>query len=187
MASILASKENQSDLIGGVDRIQLGDKEDQLKQILVDLSMTSSLEASMDIGGRVLKEIGKVAHLHSKRVESAGFLVLKSADVPSILVETGFITNPKEAKKLNTLGHRTKLAKSIFKGVDSYFSRKPPEGSLLASKLNGTDVVRYKIASGDTLSSIAKRYSVPVSSLMKENKLSGSTIRVGQTLLIPAI
>lgn len=187
MASILASKENQSDLIGGVDRIQLDDKEDQLREILVDLSMTSSLDISMNIGARVLKEMGRVTHLHSKRVESAGFLVLKSADVPSILVETGFITNPQEAKNLNSLNHRTKLAKSIFKGIHSYFTEKPPEGSYLAWKKNGGDTIRYKIARGDTLSSIAQRYRVSVASIKKENKLTSSTIRVGQTLLIPAI
>ncbi|WP_370981618.1 N-acetylmuramoyl-L-alanine amidase [Agaribacterium sp. ZY112] len=187
MASILASKENKSDLIGGVDRIKLGDKEEQLKKILVDLSMTSSLEASMDVGSRVLKEMGKVTHLHSKRVESAGFAVLKSADVPSILVETGFITNPTEARNLNSLNHRTKLSKSIFKGINSYFQSRPPAGSYLAWKKGGNSSTTYKIASGDTLSAIAKRYNVSVASIKKANKLSDSSIRVGQTLSIPAL
>lgn len=187
MASILASKENKSDLIGGVDRIQLHDKEDQLKEILVDLSMTRSMETSMDIGARVLREMGSVTHLHSKRVESAGFLVLKSADMPSILVETGFITNPTEAKNLNSLAHRTKLAKAIFKGINSYFNDRPPEGTFLSWKQNGGNNVRYTISRGDTLSSIAQRYSVTVASIKKQNQLSGSTIRIGQTLLIPAI
>ncbi len=187
MASILASKENQSDLIGGVDRIQLDDKEAQLKKILVDLSMTRSMETSLDIGGRVLKEMGSVIRLHSSRVESAGFAVLKSPDVPSILIETGFITNPAEAKKLNTLAHRTKVAKAIFRGIDSYFSENPPEGTYLAWRLNGGNSVKYTIASGDTLSSIARRYKVSVAQLKKENKLSSSNIRVGQILLIPAI
>ncbi len=134
MASILASKENKSDLIGGVDRIDLSDKEDQLRKILVDLSMTRSMETSIDVGARVLNEMGRVTHLHSKRVESAGFAVLKSADVPSLLIETGFITNPTEAKNLNSLAHRTKLSKAIFKGIHDYFSEKPPEGSFLAWK-----------------------------------------------------
>lgn len=186
MASILASKENKSDLIGGVDRIQLGDKEQQLKKILVDLSMTRSLETSMHVGKRVLQEMGQVTHLHSKRVESAGFVVLKSPDVPSILVETGYITNPQEAKNLNTLRHRTKLAKAIFRGINSYYEEKPPEGSYIAWKKNGGSQIKYTIASGDTLIAIADRYNVSVSALKKKNKLNSATIRIGQTLIIPA-
>ena len=186
MASMLASRENQSDLIGGVDRIQLDNKEDEVVQILVDLSMTSSLATSMDVGGRILKHMGSVTHLHSSHVESAGFAVLKSPDVPSLLIETGFITNPSEARKLNSLSHRTKLAKAIFKGIDSYFSAKPPAGSFLAWKKDGGGVVKYTIASGDTLSSIAKRYKVSIATIKKQNNLSGSAIRIGQTLIIPA-
>jgi len=186
MASMLASKENKSDLIGGADRIKLNDKDDQLKKILVDLSMTNSLETSLDVGGRILKQMGGVTHLHSSRVESAGFAVLKSADVPSLLIETGFITNPHEANKLNTLAHRTKLAKAIFRGINSYFNDKPPEGTYLAWKKNGGGEVKYVIARGDTLSSISKRYQVSVAKIKKQNKLSGSTIRIGQTLVIPS-
>ena len=137
MAKILASKENKSDLIGGVDRIDLKNKEAQLQQILVDLSMTSSMDTSVNVGRRVLREMGKVADLHSERVESAGFAVLKAPDIPSLLIETGFITNPREAKHLNTLSHRTKLAKAIFRGVDEYFSSSPPEGTYLAWVKNG--------------------------------------------------
>jgi len=186
-ASILASKENKSDLIGGADRIQLDDKEDQLKKILVDLSMTNSLETSMNVGAKVLKELGSVTRLHSPRVESAGFAVLKSADVPSLLIETGFITNPQEAKNLNTLAHRTKLSKAIFRGIDRYFSDRPPEGSYLAWKKSGGGMVKYTIARGDTLSSISQRYQVSVSKIKQENKLSNSIIRIGQTLIIPTI
>lgn len=187
MASILASHENQSDLIGGVDRISLDDKDSQLRQILVDLSMTSSMNTSRDVGYRVLKELGGVTRLHSSRVEQAGFAVLKSADVPSILVETGFITNPKEAKDLNTLRHRTKLAKAVFKGIDSYFRDKPPEGTQLAWVKDGGGTVKHKIQRGDTLISIAQRYQVSVSNIKKHNRLNGSMIRVGQVLIIPVI
>jgi N-acetylmuramoyl-L-alanine amidase len=187
MASILASKENQSDLIGGVDRISLDDKDSQLRQILVDLSMTSSMNVSRDVGSRVLKQLGAVTRLHSTRVEQAGFAVLKSADVPSLLIETGFITNPTEARNLNTLGHRTKLAKAIFKGINSYFSDKPPEGTQLAWLKNGGGVVKHKIKRGDTLISIAKHYQVSVANIKKHNRLNGSIIRVGQVLIIPVI
>ena len=115
------------------------------------------------------------------------FAVLKSADVPSLLIETGFITNPQEARNLNTLAHRTKLSKAIFKGIDSYFNEKPPEGSFLAWKKDGGGTIKYTIARGDTLSSISKHYQVSISKIKQENKLSNSTIRIGQTLIIPTI
>ena len=97
MASALADKENASDLIGGVSLV---DKDEILAKVLVDLSMNNTISESVNLGGRVLKELSELGHLHSKRVEQAGFMVLKSADMPSILVETGFITNPSEEKRL---------------------------------------------------------------------------------------
>ena len=193
-ARILASRANESDLIGGAGSVSLSDKGDLLAGVLVDLSMTANLANSLDVGKRVLDRMGKMTRLHSKHVEQAGFLVLKSPDVPSILVETGFITNPTEAKKLNTSSHRKKLAQSIFGGVKSYFEDKPPEGSLLAWRKNNRSAapagvrrseVEYVIGSGDTLSAIAQKYKVSVAQLKRANKLSSHRIRIGQTLTIP--
>lgn len=185
MAERFASRENKSDLIGGV---QLEDKSDDLRKILVDLSNTRNLEISTDIGSRILSEIGGFAHLHSQRVESANFGVLRSIDVPSVLVETGFITNPGEAKKLNTLAYRTKIAKAMFRGINSYFEQIPPEGSYLSWKKNNRDqLVKHIIAKGDTLSGIARRYKVSVAQIKAHNSLSNNNIRIGQTLEIPTI
>jgi len=190
MARILASKANESDLIGGVGKVSLNDKDDVLAGVLVDLSMTATLASSLDVGGRVLKNLGSFTKLHKNHVEQAAFIVLKSHDVPSILVETGFITNPQEAKKLKSTAHQKKLAKAIFDGVKSYFYSNPPEGSYVAWQKNGggknsAGKIRYTIARGDTLSSIAKRYSVSISQIKQANKLNNSTIRVGQVLTIP--
>lgn len=190
-ARFLAKRENDADLIGGVGSVSLGDKDKVLAGVLVDLSMTATLSSSLQVGHKVLGSMDKVAHLHKKQVEQAGFAVLKSPDVPSILVETGFISNPGEAKKLNTSSYRKKLSKQIFVGVKQYFYQYPPADSFLAWKKNGgtktagTSSRIHVIARGDTLSGIAKRYRVSVKEIQNYNRLSGSSINVGQKLKIP--
>ena len=126
MARFLAEHENSSDLLGSVGGVSLGDKDEVLAGVLVDLSMTATLANSLDLGGRVLKELGRMAQLHNRTVEQAGFVVLKSPDVPSILVETGFISNPEEAAALNSPAYRQKIAQSIYRGVNSYFATQGP-------------------------------------------------------------
>ncbi len=186
MARILASKANESDLIGGAGNVSLSDKDDVLAGVLVDLSMTATLASSLDVGDRVLNNMGAFTRLHKDHVEQAAFIVLKSPDMPSILVETGFITNPDEAKKLRTRQHQQKLAKAVFVGIKSYFHDNPPEGTYVAWKKNSGGQIKYTIARGDTLSSIAKRYRISVSELKNLNRLTSSNIRVGQVLTIPA-
>ncbi|MBB3048528.1 N-acetylmuramoyl-L-alanine amidase [Litorivivens lipolytica] len=182
-AAFLAQRENDSDLVGGVS---LSDKDDILAGVLTDLSMTASMDASLRVGGNVLGEMGKMSKLHSKRVEQAAFAVLKSPDIPSILVETGFISNPGEAKKLATSWYRQKMAQAIFSGIDSHFRRSPPPDTYLAALKRGEVKPRqYTIASGDTLSEIAARFDVSVAQLQRENKMAHTDIRVGQTLIIP--
>lgn len=188
-ARFLAAKENEADLMGGSDGdVSLVAIDKVLAGVLVDLSMTATLTNSLDVGSRVLKEVGKITKLHKRHVEQAGFAVLKSPDVPSILVETGFISNPREAKKLNTSGYRRQLAKAIFKGVKGYFYDAPPVGTYLAwSKSNKGKTVKHRVASGDTLSGIAERYNVSLGKLLRQNDLrSASVIKVGQRLTIPA-
>lgn len=207
MARYLAQHENESDLIGGVGDVNLEDHEDMVKGVLVDLSMTATLTSSLDAGGKVLNELGGVAQrLHKKHVEQAGFAVLKRPDIPSILVETGFISNPKEARLLSGWRYQEKIASAVFRGVKSYFWSAPPEGSYLAWKKNGgkatTVVASTKsnasstkkstrkpkvvvINRGDTLSAIAEKYGVSVASLLRTNGLKNSTIRIGQKLKIP--
>jgi hypothetical protein len=111
----LADSENRSDLIGGAGAVSLDDKDRMLAGVLLDLSMTASLTSSLNVGQKVLTNIGRVTSLHKSRVEQAGFMVLKSPDIPSILVETGFISNAAEANKLEGASHRG-LARSITAG-----------------------------------------------------------------------
>lgn len=186
-ARFLAQKENEADLIGGVGSVSLTDKDKVLAGVLVDLSMTATLNSSLQIGEEVLNAMGKVATLHKSHIEQAGFAVLKSPDVPSILVETGFISNPQEARKLSSSRYRSKIAKAIFKGIQSHFNRYPPAGSYLAWKNDSRkQLLEYTIAQGDTLSAIAKRYNVSVSELREANGLNTSMIKVGQRIKIPA-
>ena len=181
-ARYLAQRENAADLVGGVS---LSDKDDMLAGVLADLSMTSTLDASLQVGAQVLRNVDNVARLHKKNVEQAGFAVLKSPDIPSILVETGFISNPTEAKKLSTSSYQKKMAAAIHSGIKSYLVAHPPSGTLVAwNKAQGG--TQYTIARGDTLSGIAQRFNVSLSSLKMSNGISGSTIRVGQKLTIPA-
>ena len=189
-ARFLARKENEADLIGGVGGVSLTDVDNVLAGVLVDLSMTATLSNSLDVGDRVLREMGKMTKLHKKQVEQAGFAVLKSPDVPSILVETGFISNPQEAKKLSNDSHRKYLAGAIFKGIKSYFYDAPPAGSYIAWSKGGNSggqSRQYTIARGDTLSDIARRYDVSLKHLLEHNGLHGkAVIKVGQKLNIPA-
>ena len=180
----LAEKENRADLIGGVG---LDDKDDVLAGVLLDLTSTHSLSASLDMGQQVLNAIKPLNHLHKKQVEQAAFLVLKSPDIPSLLIETGFISNPAEAKKLRTQAHQERMAKAIYTGVKSYVGQNPPLGSYLAWKkqANPAELATYKIVRGDTLSAIASKHSVSAERLKTYNGLRNDRIKIGQLLKIP--
>jgi len=119
----LAKQENDSDLVGGVN---LDGKDRFLAQTLLDLSQTATTDHSLKLGGAVLAELGQVNTLHKARVEQAGFAVLKAPDVPSILVETAFISNPEEEKRLNDQAYQDRLARAILAGIKRYFARNPP-------------------------------------------------------------
>jgi N-acetylmuramoyl-L-alanine amidase len=187
VARWLANTENRADLIGGVGGVTLDDKDDILAGVLLDLSQTATMSASLAVGDQVLKEMGKVGKLHKKRVEQAQFVVLKSPDVPSILVEAGFITSPYEARKLKSASHRRALARSIYQGVTQYFYSTPPPGSYVAwLKKSRHKTQSYVIASGDTLSDIAKRHNTSLSEVKRLNELTNDKIRVGQILKIPS-
>ena len=180
-AQYLADRENAADLIGGVS---LSDKDDVLAGVLTDLSMTATLDASLQIGAEVLEYVDDVARLHKNQVEQAGFAVLKSPDIPSILVETGFISNPGEARKLATAEYQDRMASAIERGVQRYFLAHPPPGTLLAFQREQSDRV-HVVVRGDTLSAIAQRYGVSLSALKSTNALGSDQIRVGQSLKIP--
>jgi N-acetylmuramoyl-L-alanine amidase len=180
-ARYLAQRENSADLVGGVS---LADKDDVLAGVLADLSMTSTLDTSLKLGGGVLQRMDTIATLHKKRVEQAGFAVLKSPDIPSILVETGFISNPTEAKKLATSTYQKQMAWQIHRGIKEWFLTHPPSGTLVAWQ-NQAGGTQYTIASGDTLSGIAQRFDVSLTALKSRNGLSSTRILVGQKLIIP--
>ena len=175
----LAANENSADQVGGVT---LNDKDDMLASVLLDLSQSATMEASHSVANSVLSSLRGVGKTHKNRVEHANFMVLKSPDVPSILVETAFISNPSEEARLKDPAWQRKLARVIGDGVQDYFYLSPPPGTWIAAN---RQPVRYKVVRGDTLGEIANRYRVSLYSLRRANDLNGDTIRVGSELLIP--
>ncbi|KKM94748.1 hypothetical protein LCGC14_1195190 [marine sediment metagenome] len=173
-AQILADRENAADLAGG---ISLEDKDDLLASVLLDLSQTASLEASLEVGDTVLSGLKRVGHVHKKHVESAAFVVLKSPDIPSILVETAFISNPEEEQKLRSSSHQNKLAHAMMVGIRNYFQRNPLPGTALPQQ--------HIVSRGDTLSMIAQRYQVSMKEIKVANNLSTTNLRIGEVLKIP--
>jgi N-acetylmuramoyl-L-alanine amidase len=179
----LAEKENQSELMGGVD---LSDKSHMLQSVLISLSQNASVRASLKIGADIIKYLSRFAQLHHTKVDQAAFVVLKSPDVPSLLVETGFISNPYEERRLQSPRYQQRLAMALGKGIVQYFNSHPPRGTWLADMKNDIDVnQRYRVRSGDNLSLIAFRHKTTIRELIKLNKLSSERLRVGQLLLLP--
>jgi N-acetylmuramoyl-L-alanine amidase len=119
----MAAKENQADLIGGLN-VKSGDF--QVKRALFDMSTTAQINDSLKLGGAMLGEIGRVGKLHKGRVEQAAFAVLKAPDIPSVLVEAAFISNPEEESKLNSDEYQQQLASALMRGIEAYFSKNPP-------------------------------------------------------------
>lgn len=185
----LADTENRSDLIGGAGNVSLDDKDRMLAGVLLDLSMTATLSSSLDVGQKVLGNMGRITPLHKRRVEQAGFMVLKSPDIPSILVETGFISNANEASKLATKSHQQALARSIHTGVRQYFQQSPPPGTYIAWLRDSGKIAQgpreHTVRPGETLAMIAVRYQVSVASLRSSNSLKTDELKVGQHLDIP--
>ena len=173
-AQWLADKENAADLAGG---ISLEDKDDLLASVLLDLSQTASLEASLEVANTVLSGLKRVGNVHKKQVGSAAFVVLKSPDIPSILVETAFISNPTEERKLKSSSHQNKLARAMMSGIRNYFQRNPIPGTITPQQ--------HIVSRGDTLSMIAQRYQVSMVQLKSNNNLSSTQLNIGDVLLIP--
>jgi N-acetylmuramoyl-L-alanine amidase len=180
MARWLAARENAADLVGGVS---LDDKDDLLAEVLLDLAQTATLEASNEVAGNVLREMRQIGKVHKKTVQHAGFMVLKSPDIPSLLVETAFISNPAEEKRLRSGRHQQRVAQAVMNGVRKYFVANPPPGTLVAQESPRHHVIRR----GDTLSHIAKRYGVTTALLRKHNKLRNNDhLLIGKVLTIPS-
>lgn len=190
-ARLLANRENSSDIIGGVN---LDDKSDLLASVLLDLSLTGTIAASNEVAQQVLAQLRHVGPLHLGRVEEAGFRVLKDPNVPSILVETAYITNRREERQLVNPQHQMKLARAIFQGAVAYLHQNPPPGTLLAMQRNRRQQLalqqnrqqRHVISRGETLSAIARQYQVSVEALRTTNDIKGDDLYVGEILTIPS-
>jgi N-acetylmuramoyl-L-alanine amidase len=186
----LAEKENYSEL-GGVNLAQLHDTNGVVRTVLIDLSQTATIGASLQMGERVLKQLGSITELHNHHVEQARFVVLKSPDIPSILIETGFISNPREEKNLANASVQQTLAQAIFRGIKTYFNDYPPQLEPHPAPIRVNAQVtqsahRHLVRSGESLSKIAQRYHVPMSVLRSMNHVPNDQVMIGQVLRLPS-
>jgi N-acetylmuramoyl-L-alanine amidase len=183
LARFLADKENASDLIGGVS---LNDKEPMVRKVLADLSQSKSIEHSLELGEDILRELRRVGPVHISRVAQAGFAVLKAPDIPSVLVETAFISNPSEEKKLRTPAFQRDLAAGILAGVKRYRARHQPVAPIAVPVQAQRPASReHVVQSGETLSTIARHYNVHIEVLKLLNNLADAEPPIGTRLRIP--
>ena len=184
MARHLADRENAADLIGGVS---LGDKDNVLARVLLDMSHSKTIEHSMLLGEDILDELTRVGHVHQRRVQQAGFAVLKSPDIASVLVETAFISNPDEEKKLRTPAFQRSLAQGILVGVKRFVTRQassapPPKPTTADLKERPREHI---VRSGESLASIARQYNLHVEALRFFNGLPQAEPPAGTRLRLP--
>lgn len=177
----ISNRQKESELLGGAGETIKKTKDKNLAITLADMKKEHTMASSYEFAEHVIKQMKKVTKLHKKEPERLSLAVLKSADIPSVLIETGFISNPYEEKRLNNSAHQQKLAKAIFTAVNHYFENNPPQGSLLASMR----LKKHRISRGESLSVVAQRYNVSVNQLKSVNNLSSNVVRIGQTLKIP--
>ncbi|NQZ03211.1 N-acetylmuramoyl-L-alanine amidase [Idiomarina sp.] len=178
----LETRERQSELLGGAEAIiQSNSHEPFLAQTLLDMSMDRSIAGAYSAARHIIDEMGSVTKMHKTAPQAASLAVLKSPDKPSILVETGFISNPGEERLLLSNSHQQKLARAIYNGIRRYFINNPIENTLLAQQAS----MEYTVKSGDSLSEIAERYGTTVRAIKRENQLRSDVVRIGQKLTIP--
>lgn len=177
----IQNREKNSELLGGAGETIRKTKDNNLAIALGDMKKEYTMASSYDFAEHVVKQLKKVTKLHKHRPERLSLAVLKSSDIPSVLIETGFISNPQEEKRLNNANHQHKLANAIYIAVDDYFSSNPPDGSLIAA----TRVREHKISRGESLSVVAQRYRITIKKLKSVNNLKSNVVRIGQTLKIP--
>jgi len=179
----LAAKENASDLIGGVS---LDDKDAVVRSVLLDLAQNATIEDSLTVGQHLVGALKKVGRLHKSTVQHAGFVVLKSPDIPSVLVETAFISNPEEENKLRSSKHQRVLAQALFKGIRQYRRQLPQFSTLAGEPTTALLIPREHVVSrGDTLSGLAQRYNVTLTALRRSNPRNSRLLKVGEVLIIP--
>lgn len=176
--------EKQSELLGGAgDVLSKNSKDRNVSQTILDMQFQNSTEEGYKLAVNVLSEMGKVIKLHKSKPAHASLAVLKSPDIPSILIETGFMSNPTEEKQLFQRAHQDKIARAISRAITRYFKDNPPQGTLLAAK---GQQQKHKVRSGESLSVIAKKYGTSMAKLKSANKLKSTSLAVGQVLIIPS-
>ncbi len=177
VARLLAKRENAVDRIGGVP---VEDKDEMLVKVLMDLSRGATIESSTALARTLIGELGEVNSLHKDTVEKAGFVVLKSLDMPSVLVELAFISNPAEERRLGSRAYQWGLARALHRGVQNYAARNMP-----TLAVEPPEDRQYVVRRGDTLSEIAQRHQVSLKRLRQANNIAGDLITVGSRLQIP--
>ncbi|MFQ3235834.1 MAG: N-acetylmuramoyl-L-alanine amidase, partial [Paraglaciecola sp.] len=179
----MEKSERHSELLGGIAEVTQNNTERYMNLAFLDMSMDHSIATSYGLSKRVISQLKGVTKMHKKTPQHASLAVLTAPDIPSILVETGFISNPREEKNLNWADYRQRLAQSIFVALKQHFKITPPDGSLWAmqKQFNRT----HKVRSGESLSILAQRYNVRISSLKAANNLNSDIVRIGQVLTIP--
>lgn len=178
-AKLLADKENSADLIGGID---LTDGKDELASVLLDMTQSATMEHSVLAARKMLASLEHLGDMHKTRIQKAGFVVLKAPDIPSMLIETAYLSNRADERRLRSRAYQKTIAEAILHGVKSYFESFPPPGTILAAREAHR---RHVINRGETLAAIAKEYDVSLDSLRSANGIQGDAIQAGQVLTIP--
>ena len=183
MAQFLADRENASDLVGGVN---LNDKDSTLARVLLDMSHSKTIEHSLLLGEDILAELERVGPVHLKSVQQAGFAVLKSPDIPSVLVEAAFLSNPDEEKKLRTPTFQRRVARGVFAGIQRFVARHAPAPAPKPiTALSGGAPREHVVRQGETLAGIARRYNLHVEALRFFNNLTEAEPPIGTRLRLP--
>ena len=181
----LQNTENAEDLAGGVD---LGDVDNSTRQVLLNMSMESAIRISKQAGKFVLSDLTDMGRVHKKQLGLANFAVLRSPDIPSLLIETGFLSNRSDAKRLSSSREQEKIAGAIFEGIKRYFEKSPPANTFVGwRKQNKGKRMTIEVKRGDTLSELASRYGLSLQALKELNALQTDVIRLGQKLEVPVV
>ncbi|PTB88274.1 N-acetylmuramoyl-L-alanine amidase, partial [Pseudidiomarina aestuarii] len=183
MGRLLENKERLSEVLGGVDvSASSDDSSSYLSETLISMSMDHAMASGYEAATEIIDEMERVTKMHKTKPQHASLAVLTSANIPSMLVETGFISNPTEEQLLLSNKHQQQLARAIYQGVRRYFTRKPPDGTYFATNR----AARHVVKSGESLSVLAQRYNTSVNAIKERNNLRSNVLKIGQVLEIPS-